>query len=146
MSSARDNDANTSDMLPGNNSGQSLGQRQHSGNGSQGRGSRNCSRNNSKFKGKCEDLEGFIYDIGAPNSAQDLFTTTTREIAEYVAREYQNASKFGTGLPNLQLPTLLPPARPADGNQAAIKEYQLDLKEYKEKVCNRATNTGKVFS
>ena len=48
----------------------------------------------TKFKGKCESIEEHVYDVGMPRSSQDLFTSTTKEIAEYVAREYHNAGEY----------------------------------------------------
>ena len=39
----------------------------------------------SKNVGKTEDLNGFMYDVGRNSQAQ-LFTDTTREIAEYTGR------------------------------------------------------------
>ena len=98
-----------------------------------------------KFKGKCDDLTGHIYDVGAPNSAQDLFANTTREIAECAAREHTNAGEFGSGLPVLQLPATTRPARPAANDPIAFEEWKIELKEFKDKEQRRKTNEEKVF-
>ena len=78
-------------------------------NGNNGQNNCHQSQCGPHFKGKCEALAGHVYELGAPNSAQNLFTTTTKEIAEYAAREYTDAGDFGSGLVNLTLPTLTPP-------------------------------------
>ena len=74
-------------------------------------GNRDCDhpQQSGRFKGKCKALAGHIYELGAPNSAQDLFMTTMKEIAEYAAWEYTDARDFGSGLVNLTLPTLTLP-------------------------------------
>ena len=84
-----------------------------------GRGRRHRRKNNDasravKFKGKCPDIQG-VYDVGLPHSNQDLFITTTKEIAEYVAGKFENAGEFRLGLVNLQLPPLVLPAPPPAG-------------------------------
>ena len=134
-----------------NNSGQ-----QSSG-GQQQRGRRNCNNNHnrgtsssSKFKGKCEELSGHIYDIGTPGITQDLFTNTMREIAEYVACVYSDASEFGVALPNLRLEPLVqpqPPVAPQGGQitLAQMEMFKIDLKDYREKEKNRLKNTSKIF-
>jgi hypothetical protein len=40
-----------------------------------------------KFEGKCTDLKGHIYDYSNARQA-DLYAKTTKEIAEYVGKEY----------------------------------------------------------
>ena len=52
----------------------------------------------SHFKSSVEGLEDAVYDSGLPNSSQDLFTTTTKCIGEYVAKTYEHAGEFRTGL------------------------------------------------
>ena len=39
----------------------------------------------SEFKGKTNDLEGHIFDVGVANQSQ-LFATTIKEVAEYAGR------------------------------------------------------------
>ena len=40
-----------------------------------------------KFTGKTEGLKAFLYDLGY--SQADMYTETTRKIAEYCGREYK---------------------------------------------------------
>ena len=39
----------------------------------------------AKFKGKTNDLDGHIFDVGVANQSQ-LFSTTTKEVVEYAGR------------------------------------------------------------
>ena len=57
-----------------------------------------------------------VYNAGLPNSSQDLFSKTTKHIAEYVAKSYKNAGEFCLGLINGELPKLDPPDEPQDPN------------------------------
>ena len=66
----------------------------------------------SRFKSSVEGLEDAVYDCGLPNSSQDLFTTTTERIGEYVAKTYDHAEEFWTGLMNLSFPILEKPCDP----------------------------------
>ena len=112
------------------------------------RGSRNGPQRENKFKGKCEELAGHVYDTGHPHGNQDLFINTTKEIAEYVAREYTHAGEFRLGMMNLELPPLTPPTPPQDANPglAAVEMYKLDLKEHHQKSRNREANMEKVYA
>jgi len=119
-----------------NDSGQASDANRTAGAGRGGggrRGNRDRGQRNSRFKGKCDALSGHIYDVGAPNSAQDLFTNTTREIGEHAARECTDAGDFGSGLPTSQLPAIAPPARPDPNDLVALEEFRIDLKLFKEK-------------
>jgi hypothetical protein len=42
-----------------------------------------------KFKGRCKDLENFIYDYLTPSQAAKDYKTTTKAIGEYVGRTYE---------------------------------------------------------
>jgi hypothetical protein len=42
-----------------------------------------------KFKGRCKDLENFVYDYLTPSPAAKDYKTTTKEIGEYVGRTYE---------------------------------------------------------
>jgi hypothetical protein len=42
-----------------------------------------------KFKGRCKDLELYVYDYLTPSQAAKDYKTTTKEIGEYVGRTYE---------------------------------------------------------
>jgi hypothetical protein len=123
-----------------------------------GRSNNNNNNNNNNnsttrgpFKGKATDLHGFIYDVGLPNSNNDLFSKTTKEIAEHVSRTIEGAGDFHLAMVSLTLPTLMPPSAPA--NAPGTKEpswvdkeqYKLQYSEYIKKTDKRSSVQAKVF-
>ena len=54
-----------------------------------------------KFEGKCEDLKGHIYDCSDAKQS-DLFTKTTKELAEYVGRTYKHGGDIRLAVENLE--------------------------------------------
>ena len=42
----------------------------------------------TQFKGRCEALSGFVYDLVNPTAAAGAFSTTTEKIAGYFGRSY----------------------------------------------------------
>ena len=121
-----------------------------------GRGNNNNNNNNNStthgpFKGKVSDLHGFIYDVGLPNSNNDLFSKTTKEIAEHVSRTIEGAGDFRLAMVNLILPTLAPPSAPADApgtNEPSWVDketYKLQYSEYIKEMKKRSQVQAKVF-
>jgi hypothetical protein len=110
------------------------------------RGNRNKIKT-TRFKGKCEELEGFVYDINS-NSA-DSFTKTTREIAEYVAWTVSGAGELRTGMIQMQMPTLHPPIFPTDPDapdfQELVEIWREDRKVYTRRVEERRRIMTQVF-
>jgi hypothetical protein len=101
----------------------------------------------TRFKGKCEELKGFVYDINS-NSADSL-SKTTREIAEYVARTVSGAGEFRTGMIQMQMPPLHPPTFPTDPDaldfQELIDIWREDCKVYTRRVEERHRIMTQVF-
>ena len=141
----------------------------HSDHGNDGhghnRGNRN-SRNRSngeprtkktKFKGACEPIEDYVYDTGQPTSNQELYSTTTKKIAEYIARTYDGAGEFRNALVNLKFDPLIKPkvvdyATKYDKDNKPIvdeearEEWKEELKSYKKEVKTREKNSSKAFA
>ena len=82
----------------------------------------------SCFKSSVKGLEDVVYDCGLPNSSQDLFTTTTERIGEYVAKTYEHVGEFQTGLMNLSFPILEKPRDP--GKYPTFTQQQEFKSEY----------------
>jgi hypothetical protein len=61
------------------------------------------------FKGKCEDLKGHIYDCTNAAQAADMYTKTTREIAEYIGRTIKYSAAVVKGIETLTEPTVAMP-------------------------------------
>jgi hypothetical protein len=119
-----------------------------------GRGNNNNNNNNTTrgpFKGKATDLHGFIYDIGLPNSNNDLFSKTTKEITEHVSCTIEGAGDFRLVMVSLTLPTLMPPSAPANApgtNEPSWfdkEQYKLQYSEYIKKTDKRSFVQAKVF-
>jgi hypothetical protein len=60
------------------------------------------------FIGKCPDLEGHIYDC-TDSRQSDIFTKTTKEIAEYVGTNFKNGGDVRLAVELLEMPTLTRP-------------------------------------
>ena len=82
-----------------------------------------------KFTGRCEDVGGHIYDCTAPRDAATQFVLTTREISEYVGREYSHGGDIRLTVLNQARPTLTEPSDPAENatrTQVRIWERKCD--------------------
>jgi hypothetical protein len=147
-------------------SGQASGSNTNNNDNSDGnacyRGPRNCrggrgnnSNNNNTtrgpFKGKATDLHGFIYDVGLPNSNNDLFSKTTKEIAEHVSFTIEGAGDICLAMVDLAFPTLTPPSAPVNApgtNEPSWvdkEQYKLQYSEYIKKTDKRSQVQAKVF-
>ena len=108
---------------------------------------RNNASNRTKHKGKCVDLERFVYDDGFIDSSQDMFATTTKEIAEYIGRTYDKAGELRTGLVDLELPRLVAPTDPnPNAGVAEIERYKILLRQYMDREVKREENLQKAFA
>ena len=128
-----------------------------------GRGRNNDQRpKRTKFKGGCSAIEDYVYDVGQPTSNQELYSTTTKKIAEYIARTYDRAGEFRNAFTNLKFEPL---DRPKLDSFATLKEDPTDkakktkviddeskelwkdaLKTYSKKKDARDVNAGKAFA
>jgi hypothetical protein len=119
MNAPRDRHATTRPSQLTNQGDNDYANAARSGNNQQN--NRHQSQRGPCFKGKCKELARHIYNVGTPNSAQDLFTNMTCKIAEYAVHMYTDASDIGSGLPSLQLPAQMPPPHPAVNDVIAIE-------------------------
>jgi hypothetical protein len=65
------------------------------------RSERRGHRDGGKFEGKCVNLKSSTYNV--TGAGRDTFIKTTREIAEYIGRTYEDAGEFRTSLVELSL-------------------------------------------
>ena len=101
----------------------------------------------TSFTGVCEDLKDHVYDTGVGRNNAEIFSKTTKAIAEYVAREYTAAGEFRNGLPDMTLPTLVAPTPP--GTTATVVElkiWEMDFKEYRKRMEEREKNMEKTYA
>jgi len=83
---------------------------------------RNVKPRDSKFKGKCEDLKGFVYEVSS--SGADSFTKVNREVAEYVARTIPDAGEFCMAMINMDLEDLDEPVFPLPDAPTSLKHWR----------------------
>ena len=101
----------------------------------------------SRFKSSVEGLEEAVYDSGLPNSSQNLFTATTEQIGEYVAKTYEHAGKFQTGLAALSFPPLKkPPDLGKEPTFTQQQEYQSEYKNWNKAKQHHSHNMQRVFA
>lgn len=126
------------------------------------RGGRNRNRNTdtrpkkAKFKGKCEAIEEYVYDVGLPTSNQELYSNTTKNIAEYIARTYDDAGEFRNGLMKLKLPEINKPELNDFGkkgkddkiviDEGSREEWKEEIKSYRKDLKTRRKNKAKAFA
>ena len=86
-----------------------------------------------KFEGKCSDLTGFIYDC-SDNFQSDRFTKVTREISEYVLKEYSHGSDLHISILDLEETTI---PEPDDPDPAASETQKAIWRERVKKYVTR---------
>ena len=81
-----------------------------------------------KFKGRCEELKGCIYDCSDPRQA-DMFAKTTKEVAEYASWMCKYSANIRKAIESLKELMIVPPADPPAGamaTQTRIGEKKID--------------------
>jgi hypothetical protein len=81
-------------------------------------------------------------------SGKDTFAKTTREIAEYVGREFDNAGEFRTGMVEMSLPTLVEPTPPDadDNSMISFERWKIAMRTYEKKMEARIRNSHRVYA
>jgi hypothetical protein len=99
----------------------------------------------SKFEGKCAELKGSIYDVV---SGKETFAKTTREIAEYVGREFDDAGEFRTGMVEMLLPTLVEPMPPdaSDASMISFEQWKMVMHTYEKRMEACTQNSHRVYA
>ena len=105
--------------------------------------------NRSAFNGKEEKLKGHAYDV-QPYKNGKVFTRTTKELAEFAAREYPNAGEFRQALQKLEYEALVEPVwNPKDADAPTVPEieqYKLLYKSYFDKKHKREESQKKIYA
>jgi hypothetical protein len=84
----------------------------------------------TRFEGKCEGLKGHIYDCSDAKQS-DMFTRTTKEIAEYAGRNYKYGGDIRITIENMMIVTLTQPVNLAvDAGTAATRIWEKKLNEF----------------
>ena len=151
MADNMDRRSPTQDPLPVPSSGDAAN---NTGHGKKNRTDRRRNTNNNRragasstrFQGACDELKEHVFDPNDIRGGSELFTKTTKAIAEYVAREYASAGEFRNALPSLHLPGLNPPTRPDPDDPFLMEEWKIEYREYKKKIEDRRQNMQKVYA
>ena len=83
-------------------------------------------RNNqvTKFEGRCDDLKGHVYDYGDSKNANQ-FIITTKEIKNYVGRNYKSSGDITLAINDFKIPTKKEPTEPSDPtDRIALKKWE----------------------
>jgi hypothetical protein len=123
----------------------------HGGCGNDNNNNNNNNTTHGPFKGKATDLHGFIYDVRLPNSNNDLFSKTTKEIAEHVSRTIKGAGEFCLAMVDMTFPVIMPPSAPVNAsgmNEPSWvdkEQYKLQYSEYIKKTNKQSQVQARVF-
>jgi hypothetical protein len=99
-----------------------------------------------KFEGKCVDLKGHIYDNSNARQA-DLYAKTTKEIAEYVGKEYSYSGDIRRLVTRLERPVIPEPTDPPDNaGYATQKRFESALRSYQNRIDGLEMNIDKLYS
>jgi hypothetical protein len=80
-----------------------------------------------KFSGKCDSLSGFVYDC-SDGKQSDRFNIVTKEIAEYVGRDYPYGGDIRWTLHNLEL------FKEEEPNELTVASSVLTKRMWKKRV------------
>ena len=87
-----------------------------------------------KFEGRIDGLEDHIYDVSSYALVND-YSRTTKEIAEYVARELHGCgSEIATGMVDGVEPAIPMPPTPDDSDWTAQMRYKMSLDDYSKEM------------
>jgi uncharacterized membrane protein YgcG len=79
-------------------------------------------------------------------SGKDTFAKTTREIAEYVGRDFDDAGEFRTGMVEMSLPPIIEPAAPEDGNPISFELWRMARRTFEKQTEARRRNSSRVYA
>ena len=97
----------------------------------------------TKFEGKCTEIKTSVYNVV---SRRDTFAKTTREIAEYVGHEFEDAGELQTGMVEMRLMPLTKPTAPTAGNQVAFELWKMTRRSYEKQVKACHWNSYRVYA
>jgi hypothetical protein len=97
----------------------------------------------AKFEGKCTEIKNSVYDVV---SGKDTFAKTTREIAEYVGREFNDAGEFRTGMVEMRLPPLTEPSPPAVDTPINFELWKMARRAFEKQTEARRRNSSRVYA
>ena len=110
--------------------------------GTKNRGSQ---RSVTKFNGRIEALSGHVYDYSTRQ--EELFTTTTREIAGYVGRTFQSSGDIKSSILTLRTPTIAEPEDlPETATVTQRRIWEEKIKMYVKREMLLEENIKKLYA
>jgi hypothetical protein len=100
-------------------------------------------RAESKFEGKCSKIKTSVYDVV---SGKDTFAKMTREITEYVGREFDDAREFRTGMVEMRLAALVELAPLEDNTPMNFELWKMARQTFEKQTKARRRNSSRVFA
>jgi hypothetical protein len=111
------------------------------------RGQRDHATKPIRFEGRCEELAGHIYNYAGPKQAADQYTKTTREICEYVGRNYKHGADAKIALETLAVPTFPEPTDPPnDATRTRIRIWEKEVDDYVKRGTLLSENLRTAYS
>lgn len=100
-----------------------------------------------RFEGKCKSLKGHIYDCSDARQ-MDMFSRTTKEIAEYVGRTYkEGGGDLRLIVENLELPEIVPPLDPPAGaSRTDERIWEKNADAYVKRLTTMEENVKTLYS
>jgi hypothetical protein len=100
----------------------------------------------TKFTGRCEELNGNIYDCTDSRQA-NLYSKTTKDIAEYIGRTYRYGMDTRLAIENLQYIACEVPEDPDDNaTKTQIRIWEKKIDDYVKKETITKENLKTAYS
>ena len=98
-------------------------------------GGRRTGVQQTRFVGVCEELKEYVYDTEVGRNNAEIFSKTTKAIAEYVARKYYDTTHLDGSVPPADTATVV-----------QLKIWEMDFKEYRKRMEERECNMEKTYA
>jgi hypothetical protein len=101
-----------------------------------------------KFKGRCKDLELYVYDYLTPSQAAKDYKITTKEIAEYVGRTYEKGVEVQRIIEDGVIKALDEPANlTAEEEKSEVKKaiWKKQIEAHVKRIEKRDDNVCKAY-
>jgi hypothetical protein len=101
----------------------------------------------TQFEGKCDDLAGYTYHCSDSRLAADMYTKTTKEIAEHVGRTFKYGADAKKAITTLLVPVFVEPTDPADkATRTQIRVWEKTVDEFVKQQTHLEQNVKTICS
>jgi hypothetical protein len=101
-----------------------------------------------KFKGRCKELELYVYDYLTPSQAAKDYKTTTKEIGEYVGRAYEKGIEVQRIIEDGAITALAEPANlTSEEQKSEVKKaiWKKQVEAHVKRLEKRDDNVCKAY-